>query len=453
MESNPWNGFRMQMRGERAMLMLPINVVVTARVRGRIEVDALRSAVGALRARHALLGIRVSFDAENVAWYEADGVPEVPIRVVRGTDSHPWEQVVREECETPFQLETGPLVRMTLLDSPEGAELVITGHHVVCDGMSLTYLVRDILSQLDQPEGEVEVLPAPPAIDETTVPAPKKMNPIARWVMALIGRKWEKQGISCGEQDMERMHAKFRAATGEPVFLRWELSEEETTRLVARCRAEGVTVNSALWAAFLLAQREVQGDREEFRRMGGLAVSTRDELKVPVGDALGFFASSMYLALDLGTSSSFWDASRAVHRAINAELAKTDLFRMLLAEALPPTLLDSLYFAKYDGLENKLAKKMLKRMKWDRTSFGYSVTNVGRVDIPTEYGERRLEAVYGPSLYSDVNEKVVGVTTVGGRLAFTMSCRADGVGGPAAGRIRDEATATLARAIQPIPES
>ncbi len=199
MESNHWNGFRMQMRGERAMLMLPINVVVTARVRGRIEVDALRSAVGALRARHALLGIRVSFDAENVAWYEADGVPEVPIRVVRGTDSHPWEQVVREECETPFQLETGPLVRMTLLDSPEGAELVITGHHVVCDGMSLTYLVRDILSQLDQPEGEVEVLPAPPAIDETTVPAPKKMNPIARWVMALIGRKWGSSRSTLGK--------------------------------------------------------------------------------------------------------------------------------------------------------------------------------------------------------------------------------------------------------------
>ena len=43
-------------------------------------------------------------------------------------------------------------------------------------------------------------------------------------------------------------------------------------------------------------------------------------------------------------------------------------------------------------------------------------TNVGRMNIPTSYGPLRIEAVYEPSVYSDVKEKSVGVITVPGRF-------------------------------------
>ena len=140
-----------------------------------------------------------------------------------------------------------------------------------------------------------------------------------------------------------------------------------------------------------------------------------------MGDAFGFYASSMSLPLARIPDKSFWKIARQAHKKIHTELAKTDIFRMLLAEHLPPSLLDSLYFSKYGSLKNKLALKMLQRMKWDKVSYGYSITNVGRVNIPENYGKYILEAVYGPFLYSDVNEKVVGVITISGKLTFSFS--------------------------------
>ncbi len=94
---------------------------------------------------------------------------------------------------------------------------------------------------------------------------------------------------------------------------------------------------------------------------------------------------------------------------------------MLSAEALHPTLLDSLYFNKYGLLDETMPKVFLRKMGWDKVTYGYALTNVGRFEIPTTYGSLQLESVYGPSVYSDVDEKVVGVITVGGCLSCILT--------------------------------
>ena len=60
-------------------------------------------------------------------------------------------------------------------------------------------------------------------------------------------------------------------------------------------------------------------------------------------------------------------------------------------------------------------------MKWDGLSNGYAITNVGKIDIPADYKTLILEALYGPIVYSDVNEKTVGVITLKNKLTFVMS--------------------------------
>ncbi|MGF1754264.1 hypothetical protein L4C33_11770, partial [Vibrio makurazakiensis] len=283
------------------------------------------------------------------------------------------------------------------------------------------------LKQLDMPDYSSEILPPPPSIKSETVSNPPKINPIAKLVMKLIGMKWNRAGISFSQNDMERMLNKFWQVNSESSLLRWGLTEEETKALVTKCREKQVTVNSALWTAFLIAQREIQGDQASFRKMAGMAISTREKLTFPVGEEFGFFASSMSLKFDCNLELPFWDSARTIHKEIKEAVGKTDLFRMLVTERLPPSLLDSFYFAKYDGFQNKLATKMLKQMNWDKVSYGYSITNVGRVDIETEFGSRTIQSIYGPLLYSDVNEKVVGITTVNGQLTFSMTASTNNV--------------------------
>jgi hypothetical protein len=68
--------------------------------------------------------------------------------------------------------------------------------------------------------------------------------------------------------------------------------------------------------------------------------------------------------------------------------------------------------------------------------------------IPTHYGQYRLESVYGPIVYSDVNEKTMGVITVGDKVAFLMSYNKAIVNSRTAEEIRDAAMDYLSNAIK-----
>jgi NRPS condensation-like uncharacterized protein len=406
---------------ERVLLMMPLNVVMVAKIKGAVDVARLAAVLDSLRTRHALLAVRVVIDANDIAWYVSAGVPEFTINTIPRQAEDQWLQIAIEECKTSFPFETGPLVRFSLLHSPERSDLVVCAHHAICDGISLTYLIRDILQQLAEPDREVEILPEPAAITRDTVPSPPPSNFIARGIIGLFNKLWTRQNIRFDSSDLKRLHQVFWEKNRDAGLLAWESSVAETKALVSRCRAENVTVNTALWTAFLAAQYEVQADAEPYRASAGLAVSTRDKLTVPVGEAFGFYASSLTAHLEYDPQRTFWDSARIFHEKIGDSLAKTNIFRSLSAELLAPTLLDSLYFSKYGLIKSRLSDKLVQQMNWQGISYGYAITNVGRMNIPTTYGQYQLESVYGPFVYSDVNEKTMGVITVGNKVTFLMS--------------------------------
>ena len=90
---------------------------------------------------------------------------------------------------------------------------------------------------------------------------------------------------------------------------------------------------------------------------------------------------------------------------------------------------------------------LLKMMNFNKVSYGYSITNVGRINIPSVYGKLRLDTVYGPAVYSDVNEKLIGVITIGDRISFMMTYNESNVSTDKAELIRDAAISHLSGAI------
>ncbi len=416
-----------KMGGERIMFMIPFNVVMVAKVTGKIEAKDLSVVLEKLRNRHSLLGVRVVIDENNEAWYTSEGVPGFSIETIERESGNQWIQASIEQCKISFELERGPLIRFVLLNSTERSDLILCAHHLVCDGLSLTWLIRDILVHLSEPEKEVIILPEPPEINSDTVPSPPSPGKITNSVMEFLNEKWEKKNIRFTRSDMIELHAKFWEKNNHANVIAWESTVDETTSLISRCREEKVTVNTAVWTAFLLAQYEIQGSRERYRHKAGMAVNVRDKLKIPVGEAFGFYASSLNTQLKCNPKISFWEMARIFHDRIKTALAKTNPFQMITAEFMHPTLIDSLYFSKYGLLNNKLSGKLLQKMNWDKINYGFSITNVGKVNIPKSYGKLQLESVYGPLFYSDVNEKTVGVITIGGKLTYLLSYNEDNV--------------------------
>ena len=415
--------FARKIVGERAMLMLPFNVVLVGRVKGTVDPKEVKTALERLRSRHPLLAVRVKIEDDGTGTFLGRGVPRNQVHLESRENEDSWLARVKDEFRTSFPIEIGPLVRCTLVHSEGACEIILCGHHTVCDGMSLGYLLRDLLSCLTEPTNELAGPVFPPPIDRSTVEMPPSTNALRRFILGMINKRWAAKGIRFSGADIRRMHAEFWQRNKEIQLLAWTLDVQETTALIERSRAEKVTVNSALWTAFLAAQHDVQVDRQRYRQRSALAVNTREKLLVPVGEAFGFYASSLTVKLPYSPRQPFWYNAREVHSRIAKALAKTNLFRMLSSDQIHPTLLDSLYFRRYGLLKGAMPNMLLRRMGWHEITYGYAITNVGRFDIPTSYGRLELEAVYGPLFYSDVEEKMVGVITVGGRLSFFHASR------------------------------
>ncbi|WP_141275879.1 condensation domain-containing protein, partial [Streptomyces cacaoi] len=89
------------------------NIAAALRLTGELDTEALRTALNALVGRHeALRTVFGSRDGHGVQYIRAGG--EVPVRVVEPGAAGTAE-VLREEAVRPFDLRTGPLVRVVLV--------------------------------------------------------------------------------------------------------------------------------------------------------------------------------------------------------------------------------------------------------------------------------------------------------------------------------------------------
>lgn len=133
------------------------NVSFAARIRGELEVDALRRAFAALVQRHFLL--RASFPSRHGA--PVCVVQEGSLLAIEDATSWSEEKLSRrlhDEAWTSFDLENGPLLRAFLFrKSPREFVLLLSAHHIIVDFWSLAVLLRELNSLY---EAEVEGRPA-----------------------------------------------------------------------------------------------------------------------------------------------------------------------------------------------------------------------------------------------------------------------------------------------------
>ncbi|WP_394155122.1 amino acid adenylation domain-containing protein [Loktanella salsilacus] len=114
------------------------------RLQGRLNAKALQDALNSVIARHDAL--RLSFDASG---QEARVVPELVLTLDPvDVDQSRLDRMITEDAARPFNLTDDPLVRATLARlAPDDHTLLLTMHHIVCDGWS-SYLVIEELASL-----------------------------------------------------------------------------------------------------------------------------------------------------------------------------------------------------------------------------------------------------------------------------------------------------------------
>ena len=125
------------------------NIPGALRLRGELDEDALRASFQQLIERHESLRTRF-FERDGVALQQVDAAAEFNLQLVDISDlpTHEREaraeQIREDEARTRFDLEKGPLIRVTLIRlDDEDHKLLVTMHHIIADGWSLNVLIDE----------------------------------------------------------------------------------------------------------------------------------------------------------------------------------------------------------------------------------------------------------------------------------------------------------------------
>ena len=416
-------------------------VCLAARIKGSVSEPMLRDAVDKLQHRHAHLRHKIVLDDEGVPWFRSRDLKPIPIEMAPRKNDQEWIRIIQEQSQIPFDFDQRPPIRFLLVQSPSRSELVIFCHHVICDGMSLAYLARDLLVELGEPSHHLEVLPDPIPIDQDNLPPGISLNALVKFFVERINKKWRKDKLVFDQQDYQDLSFAYWTHF-KPQMQLIELDEKQTSALVENCRQKDLTVNSALTVALAAAQLSIQGKMPCHDDIT-VAGSLRDRLDKSPGEAMGFFAGAVSLKFKFNDQIDFWENTRKFNQRIQPLYNNKNLFKEpLIWSYLDPGILSSLSFKMIGGLVPKESNRheklsqfshrqdvisdMLKREKMDSFEnplIGTAVTNLTRLDFPSHYGELELERMYlkpGGAYPLVFVNLLAGVVTCSGKLSLVV---------------------------------
>ncbi|MFD4351630.1 hypothetical protein ACFWPX_03685 [Nocardia sp. NPDC058518] len=308
----------------------PLNVVARVRVRGHLPAPVLAAAAAALTAEHPLLRVSIDSAVDGTSpHFVAPVDPLVPIRtvVLEQEDPDAWQREI-DTVELPTRLDwrRRPLLRLVDIAQAgatpdETHDVVLTVAHTVADGTTALSLLRRLVELADRlRDPAVTVAEIIDARDP--LPAPEQLLP-----KRFRGARGVGYAVAAGIGD-QVVSATARACRLEPEvpvapadrrsrLLHRELDATRLAALIERCRAEGVTVHSALAAALAAAIGEEIAPGRDGRIGVGSPIDFRAELDpiVPQQDA-GAYVATVPVGVHFGPSLGMWQSARRLHRGL-----------------------------------------------------------------------------------------------------------------------------------------
>jgi amino acid adenylation domain-containing protein len=307
------------------------------RLSGGLDVDALEQSFGEIVRRHEVL--RTSFatvDGQPVQIISAEASLHLGVQELSRLPEEERESVARrlavEEAGQPFDLSTGPLLRVSLLRLAEEEHvLLVTMHHIVSDGWSMGVLVRE-LAALYTAFSASEPSPLP----ELQIQYADYAHWQREWLQAEVLeeqlRYWREQLAGAPallELPTDRPRPAVQTFRGSQQTRSFSQSLKEKLQVLSR--REGVTLFMTLLAAFqaLLSRYSAQDDI-----LIGTPIAGRNRTEVE--PLIGFFVNTLVLRTKVSAEQSFRELLRRVREmALGAYTHQDVPFEMLVEELQP----------------------------------------------------------------------------------------------------------------------
>ena len=313
------------------------NVPAMVRLKGMLNIDALEQALSAIVKRHEAL--RTTFRVVAGSPVQSVGLESgLTINHIDLTDhaaearQQNVQHLAREEAKRPFDLAAGPLIRATLLRAAaDEYVLLLTLHHIICDGWSIGVFIREAASAY-----ESLVRREAPALPVLTVQYPDysiwqrsrlsdgSLDPQLEWWRS---RLWGELPIIEIPADHPRTNnPSFRGARFESTIGAGVLAS-----LKQIGQQNGATLFMTLLSAFkiLLARYT---DQRDIIVGSPIAGRTRAELE----NLVGFFVNTLVLRTDLAGDPAFTELLGRVRETTLGAYANQEIPFETLVDAVAP---------------------------------------------------------------------------------------------------------------------
>lgn len=363
-----------------------IHPVLAAHVAGVTTPDQWRVALDTLQARHPMLSVGIEGPIHDGSgptqpFFRRHSQSQIVLRVVDASAGGRWEAEIERELTIPFQPGEAPLARAVLIHEHHHSIFILSVSHSISDGISLSFLIRDLLSTLaKQPLG---ALSFPHSAED------------------LLGFK----PVAPATPPTDDL-ALCKTTNEAPSVVSLRLSQSFTEKLITTSREKGITVHGALAAALVLAMREKAPRFQEQPIRMISPVNVRSVLGV--GQECGMYFTSPKTEFDPTHPFSFLEMARLVRQSIidasthEALHAVTNAMRGMTAA----------------GLTKAAAAETLNQA----FSIEVLLTNLGQTPYSPHFGGLTLESLW-PAVLAGQEVQTVGATTTSGSLCLLLTSR------------------------------
>ena len=281
------------------------NVAVRWRLDGHVSIELLERAWHEILARHEILRTRfLEVDGkpvQRVAAHTTLKISEIELDALapeaRAAES---DRIGLIEARAPFDLSTGPLIRVVLVrHSPELAVILVTTHQIVSDGWSIGVMAREMGTVYQGLRAGRDA-----ALPELRI----QYGDYARWQLEWLSQRgtdaethyWSRQleGVKPFEVVPDRLRPAVPTTSGTIASL--VLPRELTDRMHALSTAHGVTLFATAVSALCAMLARYTGKTEV---VIGTQVSERDQVELE--PMIGQFVNSLILRNDLHDDPRF----------------------------------------------------------------------------------------------------------------------------------------------------
>ena len=374
-------------------------IAMQATVIGCATQNELVAAFNEAVATFEILNSKVVIDDNGDAFYENSTSHKNSIVF---TDIE-FSELIQEQERIRFRIEDGEFLRCFVLHANNDTmKICFFLHHLGGDGKSLIYFIETFLRYLNGEKSEYQKIIL---LDRKTLPKNAKLPLWAKWLVKSYNKKWQKERRVFDFNDMSKAYEKFWET--HSTVVRNETTEgRELHEKLKACKNGGTGFTSYTIAAMIQRTHQVQDI--------GLAVDGRlDGNRTMSNQATGISVKCRY-----DRKKSLVENAAAINKMMKKKLKNISFkyFILRFMSEFDPTLVDAVNLEFAGCFHSDITAKLAKLLGYGHNTKDISITNLTRIDIPTEYGKYRLvDLIFVPPVVS-YGKNIIGMVTVGDRL-------------------------------------